>query len=197
MNRREWLSTGGKAALVSAAAVSAVGMEGCNAEQWIQTALADLPTIVQIVTSILSIASAAQGGVPASVLAQVNAYSTEAKNALTTADSVIQSYKAAQASARPGLLGQIDSALVAAQTNLSNILSVFQVTDQTMQATVAAAVGSAITVILAIQALVPAPPSTSQHRHALQASAKKDGNYVIKSAYNLIVGKNYPQAVLS
>lgn len=196
LSRREMLSTTGKVALVAGVAGGAVTMEGCNPSQWIETALNDLPTILQIVTSILSIASAAGGSSP-TILAEVTEYGSKAKTALETAQSVVNSYKTAAGSQKPGLLGQLDAALLAAQENLQGILSVFHVSDTVVQTTVAAAVGSAITVILAIQALVPPPPVASAKRARLAKSAQKDGNQVIKDAFNTIVGKAYPQAVVA
>jgi hypothetical protein len=159
------------------------------------TALADLPTILQIVTSILSIVSATQGGVvSASVLATVNKYGDEAKSDLQTAQTLITSYQAAASSAKPGILGQIDAALIASENNLNAILTAFHVSDTTLEATIAAALGSAITIVLAIQLLIPPPPAAPATRLAM--AKPSDQSAAMKAAYNLIVGKNYPSAVV-
>jgi hypothetical protein len=54
--------------------------------------------------------------------------------------------------------------------------------------------------IVAIQSLIPAPPSASARRMTVHAEATKkdaDGNMVIKEAFNAIVGKAYPQAIMN
>jgi hypothetical protein len=186
MNRREMLKATGTTGLALATVGAA---EGCNASQWIQTALTDLPTILQIITSILAVA-----GVNAS--AQVTEYGNEAKNDFTTAQSIIASYNAAASSAKPGLLGQIDAALSAGLANLSGILNAFHVNDQTLESTIAAAVGAAMTAVLAIQSLVPAPPAASAKRVALAKATQNNGDVVLRQAYNLIVAAHYPQAVI-
>jgi hypothetical protein len=185
MNRREMLVATGTGGV----ALATVGLEGCSASQWIQTALTDLPTILQILTSILAVAGVNAGP-------QVAEYGNEAKADLQTAQSVIAAYKAAAAANKPGLLGQIEAALSAAQANLSGILTVFHSTDDTLAKTIAASVGAALTALLAIQSLIPAPPAATARRMTLAKSAQKDGNEVIKEAFNLIVGRNYPSAVI-
>jgi hypothetical protein len=198
MNRREMLRNSATGIALTGTLSVAALESACNAGSWISIALADLPTILQIVTSILSVATAAQGGtVPPNVLSKVTEYGNDAKIALQTAQSVITSYQTAQGSAKPGLLGQIDSALTAAQQNLSGILGVFYVNDPTLQATIAAAVGSAITVVLAIEALVPAPPAPTPAKVRLLAAKKaNNGSAVMREAYNVIVGRAYPNYVI-
>jgi hypothetical protein len=181
MTRREMLKATGTTGLALATVGAA---ESCNASAWIQTALTDLPTILQIITSILAVA-----GVNAS--AQVTEYGNEAKNDFTTAQNIIASYNAAASSAKPGLLGQIDAALSAGLANLSGILNAFHVNDQTLESTIAAAVGAAMTAVLAIQSLVPAPPAASAKRVALAKATQNNGDVVLRQAYNLILGSRY------
>jgi hypothetical protein len=185
MNRREMLKATGTTGL----ALATVGAAGCSASAWIQTALTDLPTILQILTSILAVAGVNAGP-------QVTEYGNEAKTDLQTAQSVITAYQTAAAANKPGLLGQVEAALSAAQANLSGILAAFHSTDDTLAKTIAASVGAALTALLAIQSLIPTPPVASPRRVMLAKSAKKDGNEVIKEAFNMIVSRNYPSAVI-
>jgi hypothetical protein len=193
MNRREMLVATGTGGV----ALATVGLEGCNANQWITTALADLPTILQIITSIIGIVAAA-GAVPANLIAKVNQWGNDAKTALETAQNVITSYQTAQSTAKPGMLAEIDSALSAALANLTSILNVFQVGgDLTLESVIAAALGSAITAVLAIEALVPAPPAPAAKKVRLMTAQKaQNGSAIMREAYNLIVGERYPNSVV-
>ena len=177
-----------KGALAVIAGASILGMEGCNAQQWIDTALADLPTVIQVVGSIIAMAQG--GALAAPVMAQLQNISGQATNDLNTAKDLITKF---QANKDKTLLGQIDAALVAAQSDLNQILSAFHISDPTLQTTIAASVGLAITTVVGIQALLPPPPAAPTARLAM---AKNNGSNAIKEAFNVIVSKNYPKAVL-
>lgn len=178
MTRRALIQRG---ALTGALAISAssLALEGCNASQWIATALNDLPIILQIDESIISIVGAAKGGTDPNIIAQAEAAAAQAKQALTEAQAFIQQY---QANATPGLLSQIDAALTTAQSQLGSILTVLHITNTQLQATLAAGIGSALTIVVAIQALVPPPPAASAKRVALHSASNQSAS--MKQAYN-------------
>lgn len=194
INRRQMLSATAKGAVAATVLGSVVGIEGCNAQQWIATALADLPTILQIVTSILSIVSASKGTIDAGLLTEVNQYGAEVKKDLQLAQTLITSYQTAGATARAGLLGQIDAALNTATGNLNSILTAFHVSDPTLEATISASLGAAITMVLAVQSLMPPPPAAAAVRLSLHNAT--DQSAAMKQAFNLIVQRNYPSAVI-
>lgn len=176
MNRREMLVATGTGAV----ALATVGAgEGCNATQWITTVLNDLPTVLQVISSIIAIIGAAQGSVEAAALAVAQKAAADATAALKAAQAFVTQY---QANAQPGLLNQIDDALSTAQAQLGSILGVLHINNQTLQATLAAGIGAALTAIVAIQALVPPPPAATSARLAMHKVS--DNSAVIKRGFN-------------
>jgi hypothetical protein len=176
-------------------------MTGCNASQWISVALTDLPTVLQVVTSIVSIVGTAKGKVEQPVLDKVNSIGAIVKTDLATAQDLVSKFQTASKDAQPGMLTQIDAALNTALQNLNEILGALTITDAQLQATIAAALGSAITVVVAITALVPAPPNPaptpqSARRVELKASAKKDGSELIKESFNIIIGRTHASSMI-
>lgn len=194
LDRRQMLSLTTKGAVALAAVGTIPLMEGCNADQWIAVALADLPTILQIVTSILGIVSASKGTIDPTLLTDVTNFGNEATKDLQLAQNLVASYKVAVSSAKPGILSQIDAAMSLALTSLNSILNVFHVSDTVLEATIAAALGASITIVLAIQALIPPPPAAPVTRVSL--GNPKNQTTAMKTAYNLIVRHNYPKAVI-
>lgn len=190
LTRRALIAKGAAASVVLGTAGSLVA---CNVKEWIAIALKDLPVVLQIAQSIIAMIGASAGSVDLGISQQAHQAADQAKRGLETALALIQSY---EANPQPGLLGQIDSALLAAQANLGSVLTVFHISNPVLQATVAAAIGSAITVVVAIQALVPPPPAASAAR--MKLSAPKDQSAAIRTAFNEIVAASGgPQYAIS
>lgn len=187
INRRDWIKT---AAVAPLAAGSIMAMEGCSTKAWMDVALADLPTILKIVVAILQMAGVAAPG----NLALIQKLGDDVSKDLLLAETLIAEYKAAPAAT---LLERIDVALNTAEANLSDILAAFHVLNPVLQATVSAALGSAITIVLAIESLLPKPPVVvvgaaarpDQHEQIHDA---KNGTPVMLAAFNMIV-KDAPQ----
>jgi len=161
---------------------------GCSAA-WLQTAINDIPVVVQIVTSILQLVSAAQGkGADPVVIQQVANIGAEAQKDLALVQSLVTQYQAADANAKPGLLNEIDTAITTAQMNLNQILVAFHVGDPALQATIAGSVGLALSVLLEIQSLIPPPPNAPATRMAVSAKALKPRTAKqIRQEFNFIV----------
>lgn len=196
--RRDFM-TKGSTALILVGSGLAITAEGCNATSWIDTALSDLPAVLQIITSIAGIIAAAQGGVVSGpLLAQINSISNQVQTDLNLAKTLITEYQSGKdangvAINKATVLGKIDATLVTIQDNLNAILQAFHVSDPILQSTIAASIGLAIATVLGIQALIPAPPAATAARLSIQ---KQNGANAIKEAFNVIVGKNYPSKVL-
>lgn len=199
MDRRRMLSLAGKAAAFGGIVATVPAMEGCSANAWIQTALNDLPIIVQIITNILQIITAAGGNIPPVVLTQVSQWGTEVQTDLKNAQQFVSDYQTAAGSAKPGIIGKIQVALSTAQTDLGFILEAFHVTDTTLQATISAAIGSAITIVLAIETLIPAAPTPAPAAVTATAATQPrpaDERAAMKESFNLIVGRHYPASII-
>lgn len=179
LTRRALITKGAAASVLLGTAGS---LTACNASDWINIALKDLPIVLQIALSIISMVGAASGSANAGEAAIAEAAAAEAKRDLELALQFVKDY---QSHNDPGLLGKIDDLLLAVQSSLGSILSAFHVHNQVLAATIAAAIGSAITVVVAIQSLVPAPPAASAARKAM--GAPKDHSHSIKKAYNEVV----------
>jgi len=188
MNRRNFLVTAGAGAV----GASAVGMEGCSASQWLTIALNDLPTILQIVTSILSIVGAASGASTAAAVALANTAASKAKEAITEAQAFLVQY---QANKTTTLLGNVDDALATAQSQLGSILSILNINNPTLQATLSAAIGSALTIIVAVQALVPAPTPAPTPSPTLAASRRVQLSKVTASNQSIAIKVGYNEAL--
>lgn len=185
LSRRQFVATGS----VGLAAGAVGSMEACNASQWLTIALNDLPTILQIVTSIISIVGAASGASTAAAVALANTAASKAKDAIVEAQAFLAQYQANKTST---LLGNVDDALAVAQSQLGSILSILGINNPTLQATLAAAIGSALTIIVAVQTLIPAPvpaptptptPAASR-RIALSKATATDQSAAIRVGFN-------------
>ena len=179
----------GSAAL--AIAGTAVELEGCNATQWIQIVLNDLPTLLQIAESIIAIVGAAQGSAEAGAIAVAQKFAADAQTAIQTVQTLVTAY---QSSPTATGLQKIDAALLAVQNNFAGVMSALHISNPTLQATLAAAIGSAITITVAIQALVPPPPApaptpaptpVTENRAALHNSSSQA--LTEKVAFNMAV----------
>jgi len=178
----------------------ALSQSACNAS-WIQTALNDLPVLINIATSILGIVGAAQGQsqIDPALAAQVQTIGAQVKADLQTVQSLVTSYQSAAASAKPGILTTIDVSLSAVQSNLGQLLTAFHVNSAALQATVSTALSLAMATVMAIESLVPPPPSptpASQRAHAA-GPVKPMTASQLRQTFNQIVSANgYSQYAL-
>jgi hypothetical protein len=140
---------------------------------WISTALADLPVITQVALNIAGIVAAAQGKGQASpaVTGEVQSIANQVQSDLTLVQSLITSYQSASAAAKPGIVQKISAALADVQSNLNAILTAVHVNDAALQATIAAAVGVAVSTVASIAALLPASAASASTASAASASA--------------------------
>src|SRR5437899_3359335 len=125
VSRREVMKMA-SAGILTAPALGALVIveEGCNIQQWIQTALNDLPAVIQVITSIINIVGAySKSGVDQTVIDKATAICGEVNTGLQLASSIITQYETAAAGAKPGLLSQIDTALTVAIQNVNQVLA--------------------------------------------------------------------------
>lgn len=189
------MESGILAVVLSAALVAS----GCDA---LSAATSDIPVVLQIVTSILSIVAVAEGKGQAdpAMVAEVKNVAAQATNDLTTAQKLINDYKAASAVDKPTVLGKIDAALSAAQKDLQGVLAVFHVKDSATQTAISVGVGLALTTVEAIISLLPPPapsPAMPTSRTARRVQPHRpDKPEDLKTKYNAIVASDFPDAVI-
>lgn len=155
---------------------------------WISVAVADLPVLVQIATSILGIVSAAQGkgAVDPALAAKVASVGAEVQTDLQKLQSLVDAYKVAPDAGKPAILAEISKLLGVVQSQLSDVLSAFHVKDASLQAAVAGSVALALTTILAIQSLLPPSPAAKVARVAVKPPSAK----ALKASFNSLVSAN-------
>jgi hypothetical protein len=174
---------------------------GCNAN-WVNIAVADVPVVLQIVTSTVTIVSIAEGkGADSNIVAEVTSIAAQAKTDVSTVQSLINDYNAAAANDKPGILPKIDAALTATEKDLQGILTAFHVKDTATQTAVAAGIGLALTTVEAIYSLVPAAPVTTAAMptasHAKKSQPHKPRTpKELRTEYNALVGASFPDAVI-
>lgn len=160
---------------ILAVTLSAALLVSACSTAWIQIALQDLPVLVQIVTSIAGIMSAAQGRgqVDPAVASQIQSIANQVQSDLNLVKSLVDSYNAASSTTKPTIRNQIDAALTAVQGNLSAMLSAAHLNNPALQATISASVGLAISTILAIQSLLPPTAAAGPARLKLSVNPSK------------------------
>lgn len=161
MDRRQFIRG---SALVAAATTTSLVSLGCSTD-WISTAIQDLPTAENIVQSLAAIIAAATGNaliVPA-VSALIDAAIKSVSLGLSTLQSLITGYKVTKDGS---ILDKIDAALTDLQSNLSSIFEIAGIKNTSLQTAIFTAVGLLISVVSAIQTLIPAAPAASSLRKA-------------------------------
>lgn len=170
---------------------AALIVSGCSTA-WIQTAINDAPIVLQIVVSILSIADVAAVPVAQSAGAQ-------AKSDLALLQQYLADYKAAQANSTEQVtaLRNIQAGLTAATNDINAILAAVHIADPKKQQAIEGGLNVALTVIMAIESLIPAPvpgPVAARQRVSGAPALLKPSE--VKRTFNVIVGPQYPLAEL-
>ena len=143
------------------AAVTVVWMllwlTGCTAS-WVSEATSIINLLVPAITSILSILTAfgVPTGLTTTALASIQSWANQATAGLQTVANLIDQYNAAEATAKPGILTEIQTALSVITQNLATILPEVHVTDPATQAKIDAVIQAVSSEMQALINLVPA-----------------------------------------
>jgi hypothetical protein len=160
----------------------ALVVSGCNVAQWITVAENDLPVILQIVVSILNIVDVR--AVPAAQAAGV-----QAQTDLALAQQLVVQYKAGD---KGTTLSEVNSALIAVNTDVAAILSAIHINNPAKQAAITAGIGVALSTLLAIESLIPVASGAK----AASSAVKPPSARAVKNQFNSVIKLQYPQAVL-
>ena len=155
---------------------------------WVTEAIAITNAILPVAVNVIQLVTALQGTATSSsdtALAQKWANMVTAD--LSTLKMLLDQYNAAAASAKPGILGQIESALAVTQSDLGTLLPALHISNAQTVAKITAIVGLVSAEIQSIAALVQAARSTKtsgwhQLRVARPMTAKE-----FKVAYKTLV----------
>lgn len=151
MERRSLLKLAGAASAVALVTPGVLLTTGCDTS-WIQKAVDDIPTISNIVGSILSIVALGNPALSPEIAALINVALQAAAAGLTLLQTLITDYKASKDSS---VLTKIDAALMDVQTHLSDVLQAAHIKDAALQATIATGISLALSVLGAIALLIP------------------------------------------
>lgn len=152
LDRRKLLKFGTAAIAVAGVSTGMTLLTGCDMS-WVTTAIADIPVISGIVGSILSIVALGNPALTPALSASINFGLTAAAAALVTLKTLIDDYKGAKDAS---VLVKIDAALTDLQGNLSDVLTAAHIKDPALQAVISTGIGLALSVVSAIQLLIPA-----------------------------------------
>jgi hypothetical protein len=156
-------------------------LAGCTAS-WVNEATNIISLLGPAITSILAILAAFGVGLSPSVASALEKWSTDAETGLQQVGTLINQYNAAEATAQPGILAEIQTLLGVINTNLTSILPTIHVTDPSTQAKILAIVEAFQSELSALIALVPAlQGKVADHDEAkrLMAAVKSANSFKI------------------
>jgi hypothetical protein len=187
LDRRMFLVMSGGAAV----AVATVGTTGCSTS-WIDTVIADIPVVVNIANSVVSVIAEAtgNGSLPASVAAILTTAMNVAIASLNAFQDAANAYKANDSK---GNLAALISALTKAQGDVQGVIAALPAgtVSPTVLAVIVAALGTAILTLSSIQALIPgaAPSEVTAKAMAAVVTGKVSAPNAatIKFSYNAVL----------
>lgn len=143
-----------------------VVLAGCSTS-WINEAEEIVAALTPAASNLVALVAAMQGkSVSASDLATIQNAGTQAGADLQLIESLITAYQQADASAQPGILNQIESAIQATQGLLQGLLPALHIKDAATQAKVTAVVGILLSEVQSLAALVPIVKSQGAQANA-------------------------------
>jgi hypothetical protein len=139
-----------------------ITLMGCSTA-WIGQAEEVVAALIPAATNIVALVAALQGkSVSAADLQTIQNAGTQAGADLQLIQSLITTYQTADATAQPGILNQIQTAIGAVQSNLQGLLPALHIQDAATQTKITAVVGIVLSEVQSLAAILPlANPSTS------------------------------------
>jgi hypothetical protein len=184
-----------------------VGCSVAQVQTVVQQVLADLPTILNIVASVVAVVGVAKGlnaGQLSSLQATVSTFEAQAKGDLGVIQTILTAYQNGLANAPANIIAQLDSAVNAITSNLAALEAAFHVSNATTQASIGIVVAAVSAFLLGVTSLIPvsimaeAPLMSSRLRSA--GIAPGSGRYIVPTAHALArsfneqIGKVCPRA---
>jgi hypothetical protein len=146
---------GMKKALVGLLLCCAMMCTSCSTV-WIGEAEQIVAALIPATTNLVTLVATLQGGsISAADVQTIQNAGAQASADLQLMQSLITAYQKADASAQPGLLNQIGSAMSGVQTTLASLLPALHIKDATTQAKVAAVIGVLLSEVQSVAAVVP------------------------------------------
>ncbi len=132
-----------------------IAMAGCTTA-WIGEAEQIVAALIPAAANIITLVAALQGkGVSAGDLHTIQSAGAQAGADLQLVQSLISAYQKADATAQPGILNQIQTAIGTVQANLQGLLPALHIQDAATQTKVTAVVGILLSEVQSLAAIVP------------------------------------------
>jgi hypothetical protein len=143
---------------------------------WLSAAEQIVAVLIPATANLVTLVATLQGNnVTAADLQTIQVAGAQAGADLQLMQSLIAQYQKADASAQPGLLGQIQSAMSAVQSTLNGLLPALHITDVSTQAKIGAVVALMLSEVESLAAIVPLvnPNATPAMMTMAQRQVKK------------------------
>jgi hypothetical protein len=132
-----------------------VTLAGCSTT-WIGEAEQVVAALIPAAANIIALVAALEGkSVSAADLQTIQNAGTQAGADLQLIESLITAYQTADATAKPGILNQIQTAINVVQANLQGLLPALHIQDAATQAKITAVVGIVLSEVESLAAIVP------------------------------------------
>jgi hypothetical protein len=132
-----------------------ITLAGCST-QWIGQAEAVVAALIPAAMNIVALVAALQGkSVSAGDLQTIQKAGAQAGADLQLVQSLITAYQTAAETAKPGIVNQIQEAIIAVQANLQGLLPALHIQDAATQAKITAVVGIVLAEVQSLAAIVP------------------------------------------
>lgn len=149
---------------------------GCSTD-WITEAEKIVAALIPAVSNLVTLVVALGGkNVSAADLAAIQNAGSQAGADLELVRALIAAYQKADAAAKPGILNQIESAILAAQGNLQGVLPALHIKDTATQTKITAVVGIVLVEVQSLAAVVPVVSAQSQNSHPVANHATRVGH---------------------
>lgn len=141
--------------LLAAVLCLAILAAGCSTA-WIGQAEELVAALIPAASNLIALVATLQGkSVSAQDLQTIQNAGTQAGADLQLIQSLITQYQNADATAKPGILAKIQTALTTVQANLSGLMGSVHISDPATQAKVTAVVGILVSEVQSLAAIVP------------------------------------------
>ncbi|HTS37813.1 MAG TPA: hypothetical protein VMH04_19215 [Candidatus Solibacter sp.] len=130
-------------------------LAGCSTD-WVSQGEEIVAALIPAAGNIVALVAVLEGKtVSGSDMQAIQSAGAQAEADLQIIQSLIAAYQQAEASAKPGILNQIQSAVNSVQANLQGLLNGLHIKDAATQAKIAAVVGLVLSEVQSLAAIVP------------------------------------------
>ncbi len=142
---------------------------------WINEVEQIVAVLIPATANIVSLVATLRGNVSAADLQIVESAGSQAGTDLQLMQSLIAQYRKADSAAQPGLLNQIQAAVVAVESTLNGLLPALHIKDAATQAKITAVVGILLAEVQSVAAIMPLtkPNAVAEMKHVAATQIKK------------------------